>query len=142
MWHLFDSRARLERQSAGRLPNGQIGTGWFQVEVEGDPIMSERLTYLPCRIDVGFYRPGKDVPPAINAGAEPDRMAVVYVEPDIPVMAGDRVVTVPDEYGNEVVHGVFELKVSPDLGHGYDDIHHKEFQAVETVQDRKDWPTA
>jgi len=39
------------------------------------------LTRIRCRIDVNFYRPGKDMPMPIQAGRAPDRVAV-YTAPD------------------------------------------------------------
>lgn len=143
MFHLFDSRVRVEREQITRTPKGQISKEYRPVIIDGDPVMTERMSYLPCRIDVGFIRPGKDIPSALNAGAVPDRVAVAYVEADVPIRAGDKMVAIPNEYGLLPVDGTFELKVSPDEAHGYSNIHHKEFQVVESNQDEeKDWPNA
>lgn len=142
MQHLYNSRVQVLRQQLTRLPNGKISTGWSALEVENDFDMTERLRYLPCRIDVGFIRPGKDAAPALNAGRQPDRVAVVFFDSDVPIKAGDRIQTVDNEYGEQPVRGVFEFKVVPDEAVDFDSVHHKEAQAIETLQSESDWPTA
>lgn len=103
------------------------------VDVEG-------LTDLPCRLDLQFLRPGKDAPPAIQAGVIPDREGIMFCDPLPNLRAGMRVVTKPDKRGREVVKGTFEIKEIPGEALDYDSVHHIEVKVIETTQEQNMMP--
>lgn len=82
-----------------------------------------------CRLDLTFLRPGKDAPPAIEAGVAPDRVGIMFCSSAVDLQAGDRVVTVSGP-----VTGTFEIKAIPDVALDYSSGHHIEVQIFETNQ--------
>lgn len=124
MQHLYASRVRIERPGLGN--DGGVATMTWTT-VEGGE-------FVPCRLDLNFLRPGKDIAPAMEAGKAPDRIGIMFCDADTPLRAGDRVVTVPDEYDQEPVKGTFEIRVIPDVVVGYSAAHHLEIQILETNQ--------
>lgn len=142
MRNLFNSRVRVEELKTVRGPDGRMVTEYFPVTGSTD-LMTAKLQSLPCRLDLVFLRPGKDVPQAVNAGKAPDRIGVMFCERGIPLKAGHRVTAVPNKFGEIPVPGSFEIKTIPDVAVGYSRAHHIEVQIVETVNDDIDevWPT-
>ena len=87
------------------------------------------LANFPCRLDLLFVRPGKDVLPAIEAGVARDRVGILFCAADVPLRAGDRVVTISGP-----VTGTFDIKNIPDKAQAFSTAHHIEVQVVETNQ--------
>lgn len=127
MDHLFASVIKVQRLVRTRT-NGMSETRWVD---QPSPLDSVR-----CRLDLNFLRPGKDIPPAQEAGVVPSRIGVMFCDAGLPLMAGDRLVTVSGP-----VTGIFDLKVIPDTVVDFGSAHHIEVQIVETVQDLAGkWP--
>jgi len=120
MDHLFSSVVKVQRQLKTRI-DGVPEVTWQDAEAP--------LSYIKCRLDLNFLRPGKDIPMADNAGVAPDRIGVMFCRAGLPLKAGDRIVTVSGP-----VEGVFDLKTIPDVAIDYASGHHIEVQIVETVQ--------
>lgn len=132
MRHLFNSYVRVEMMDTVRGDDGRVRSDWVPVTT-GNERMDKRLAYLNCRLDLSWLRPGKDVPQAQNAGKAPDRFGVMFLDGDVPLRAGYRIVTVPNPDGTMPVTGTFEIKTIPDEIIGYYALHHKEVQIVETL---------
>lgn len=126
MRHLFSSVVRVERLQL-QLVNGRAVTDWALSPEAG-------ADWVECRLDLNFMRPGKDIPAPINTGVVPDRIGIMFCAPDAPIKAGDRLVTIDNEYGRQPVKGTFEIKQIPDEALDYSDAHHIEVQVVETTQ--------
>lgn len=128
MDHLFSSVVKVQRIEKTRGEDGVTETGWTD--------QNAPLNAIPCRLDLNFLRPGKDVPPAYEAGVAPDRIGVMFCRAGLPLRAGDRIVTVSGP-----VSGTFDIKTIPDVALDYSSGHHIEVQIVETVQDLTNkWP--
>jgi hypothetical protein len=138
MQHLFNSTVRAEELQRTVI-DGEQAMSWSQA-TSGDPYGDFALTRLPCRIDMGFLRPGKDIAPAPEAGKAPDRIGVMFCAAWVPIRAGMRFVTVPNDDGSMPVAGTFELRVNPDGAIGFRDAHHLEMQVIESVQSVAKWP--
>lgn len=138
MRHLYASTVRVEELKR-TVVDGVQGMHWVQAKV-GDQYADFALTRLACRIDMGFLRPGKDIAPAPEAGKAPDRIGVMFCDPWVPIRAGYRFVTIPNDDGEEPVKGVFDLRVNPDGAVGYKSVHHLEMQIIESVQNLSTWP--
>lgn len=138
MDHLFNSTVKVEEQRL-TVSNGLAETTWQIVE---DPM----LAALPCRLDLNFLRPGKDILPAPVAGKAPDRVGIMFTYPHAPLKAGYRVTAIPDpEYPDLPipVKGTFEIRVVPDVAIDYSSAHHIEVQVVEVAQEPDEdfsWP--
>lgn len=87
------------------------------------------LAAVKCRLDLLFVRPGKDAPPAINAGVAADRFGIMFCSASVPIQAGDRIVTTAGP-----ITGTFEIKAIPDRAQDYSTAHHIEVQIFETNQ--------
>lgn len=98
------------------------------------------LAVMRCRLDLQFLRPGKDTPPAVVAGAIPDREGIMFCNWTPLLKAGMQVVTIPDRSGQEVVKGVFEIKEIPDVALGFSSRHHIEVKVIESVQQSGTFP--
>lgn len=116
--HLLPSRVRVKRPSM-RMVDGVMTTTW--VTVPG-------LESVQCRIDVGFFRPGKDFPLPPQAGRAPDRVAVYYFAPGTEVRPGDYL-----ECISGPVDGTWLLRTLPDSAVGLNRLSHLEGQAVEVA---------
>lgn len=128
MDHLYSSVVKIQRLTKTRNDDGVTETSWVD--------QPSPLNAIRCRLDLNFLRPGKDIPPAYEAGTAPDRIGVMFCRAGLPLRAGDRVVTVSGP-----VEGTFDLKVIPDVAVGYATAHHIEVQIVETVQNLAGkWP--
>lgn len=128
MDHLFSSVVKVQRLKKTRV-DGMTTTSWIDEDAP--------LNAIPCRLDLNFLRPGKDVPPAYEAGVAPDRIGVMFCRAGLPIRAGDRIVTVSGP-----VSGFFEIKTIPDVALDFGSGHHIEVQIVETVQNLENkWPT-
>ena len=131
MDHLYASVVRVERLQLS-VTAGVPSMAWSVVE-GGE--------YVPCRLDLNFVRPGKDIPAAPVAGKAPDRIGVMFYSPYEVIRAGDRVVTIPGDDGEMPVVGTFEIRVIPDTAIDYSSAHHIEVQILETNQVLVDsWP--
>jgi hypothetical protein len=120
MDHLFSSVVKVQRLTKTRV-DGVTQMTWVD--------QPSPLNAIRCRLDLNFLRPGKDIPPAQEAGTVPDRIGVMFCRPNNALRAGDRIVTVSGP-----VSGVFDLKVIPDIAVAYSAAHHIEVQIVESVQ--------
>lgn len=131
MEHLYASAVRVERMALTQV-NGKATYNWATV-TEGD--------YVKCRLDLNFVRPGKDIPSAPEAGSAPDRIGLMFCSASAPIMAGDRVVAIPNDIGDIPVPGTFEIRVIPDVVVGFSEAHHIEIQILETNQNLAGvWP--
>lgn len=131
MEHLFSSVIRTERMSLTAI-DGVASMGWHSVP-GGE--------YVPCRLDLNFIRPGKDIAPAPVAGKAPDRIGLMFCGSDWVGRAGDRIVAIPGDLGDLPVKGTFEIRVIPDVVVGFSAAHHLEVQILETSQPLADiWP--
>lgn len=140
MWNMFNSVVRVERLQLTQT-DGMAEMSWSQA-TDPDPETNRKLQWLPCRIDMMFVRPGKDYIPAPEAGRAPDRYGVLFTDVYGPLKAGDRIVTIPDEYGLLAVNGTFEIRVMPDKPMDFSGEHHIEVQIVEVAQQitNANWP--
>lgn len=130
MIHLFNSRVQVERLTTTNN-NGRSQMLWVPLDAP--------LDYVACRLDLVFMRPGKDIPAPLEAGRAPDRIGIMFCAADLAIRAGDRIVTVPNDFGLEPVKGTFDLKVIPDIAQDYSGGHHIEVQVVETLNDLQNW---
>lgn len=126
MRHLFNSVVRVESMQY-IVRDGEAYTDWAVVD---DP----KASWLECRLDLNFLRPGKDAPAPVNAGVAPDRIGIMFCAADAPLKAGYRIVTIDNAYGQQPVKGVFDIKSIPDMALDYSTAHHIEVQIVEGVQ--------
>lgn len=121
MQHLFSSIVKVQRLQL-TVTNGQTAAmDW--VDQEGV------LAAFPCRLDLVFLRPGKDAPPAYEAGRATDRIGIMFCGGTIPLQAGDRIVTISGP-----VQGTFDIRNIPDKALDFATAHHIEVQIVETNQ--------
>jgi hypothetical protein len=118
MEHLFNSVVAVYRLESSAV-DGMLSYTWLDSGVR-----------IKCRLDIGFLRPGKDQPMAVEAGKAPDRVGVLYCLPDQDIRAGDRVVALEPA----AVPGTFEVRVIPDRAQGFATAHHIEVQIVEVSQ--------
>lgn len=87
-------------------------------------------TDVPCRLDVGFLRPGKDAAPPVQAGRVPDRVAVYFLELGTDLRAGDQIRSTSGPVG-----GWWAVRSGPDVVVGFALANHLEGQVIEvTVQ--------
>ena len=128
MRHLLNSVVRVEEMIDGRDEDGIQTTSWR-------PVSEPSLQRLPCRIDLNFTRPGKDAPQPVNAGATPDRIALMFCMPNPHLKAGHRIVTIPNVQGKEPIQGTFEIRSIPDVALGWSDAHHIEVQITEVASE-------
>lgn len=142
MYHLFNSVVRVERLQMV-VTDGVAQLDWAQAtDPDGDPNANSLLARLPCRLDMNFLRPGKDIAPAPEAGKAPDRLGILFTYPYAPLKAGDRVIAIQNDYGSIPVKGTFEIRVIPDEAQDYSQTHHLEVQIIETNQNLTldNWP--
>ena len=132
MDHLFNSVVQVQRLQLSNV-NG-VATMTWQQATDDDPVANEMLSYLKCRLDMNFLRPGKDVVPAPEAGRVPDRIGVMFTYPYAPIKGGDRLVTIDNMFGKQPVQGTFEIRTVPDEAIDYSDRHHLEVQIIEVNQ--------
>ncbi len=118
MDHLFNSTVAVFRLESSAV-DGMLSYTWVDSGVR-----------IRCRLDIGFLRPGKDQPMAVEAGKAPDRVGVLYCLPSEDLRAGDRVVALDPA----PVPGTFEVRVIPDRAVGFSTAHHIEVQVVEVAQ--------
>lgn len=83
---------------------------------------------IPTRLEVGYYRPGKDVPLPPQAGRAPDRVATYWVDPGTDLRPGDHL-----EYVSGPVPGTWQVRTYPDRALAMVALHHLEGQCVEAV---------
>lgn len=86
------------------------------------------LERVRCRIEVGFYRPGKDMPMPVQAGRAPDRPAVYWVAPGTDLQPGDHLQCIEGP-----VIGTWMIRTAPDRAQNMRALHHLEGQAVEVA---------
>lgn len=121
MDHLYASTVKVQRLTKVVGEDGLTYTTWTDA--------TPPLSSFKCRLDLNFLRPGKDAPPAYEAGVAPDRIGVMFCSSRIPLKAGDRIVTLRGP-----VEGIFDILAIPDVAVSYSTGHHIEVQIVETVQ--------
>ncbi len=140
MRHLYNSVVRVERLQLTRI-DGVAKMEWSQA-TDSDPVANDLLQYLPCRIDLNYLRPGKDVVPAYEAGRAQDHFGVLFTAAHAPIKAGDRLVAITNAVGEIPVVGTFEIKAIPDQVVGFSSQHHIEVQIVEVGQEltSANWP--
>ena len=140
MDHLFNSVVRVERLQM-QVTDGVASMGYVPA-TSLDPSSNDMLSFLKCRLDLTFIREGKDMLPAQVAGRAPDRVGVMFTYSYAPLRAGDRIVTIPNEYGETPVSGTFEIRAIPDQVIGFSSPHHIEVQIIETGQELStdNWP--
>lgn len=126
MRHLFNSVVRVETLEL-RDVDGQAVLDWGLYDSPGSD-------WVECRLDLQFLRPGRDVVAPINAGVVPDRFGVMFCDAYAPLIAGCRIVTQPNAFGEEPVSGTFEIKTIPDVAQDFAAAHHIEVQIIESVQ--------
>lgn len=141
MYHLFNSRVRVERLQL-IVVDGRPEMQWAQA-TDPDPVADEMLQRLPCRIDTDFVRPGKDQPPAYEAGKAQDRVALFFTFPYAPIRAGDHFIAIENDHGKIPVPGTWDLRNIPDTPQDFADQHHIEVQVVEINQNlnEENWPS-
>lgn len=120
MEHLYSSVAKVQRLTK-TMNDGMVSTVWTD--------QPSPLNAFKCRLDLNFLRPGKDAPPAYEAGVAPDRIGVMFCNSSLPLRAGDRIVAVSGP-----VQGIFDIRAIPDIAQDYGSGHHIEVQIVESVQ--------
>ncbi len=137
--HLFPSRCKAEVMVKSNV-DGEAETSW--VAAGTTDTEKAALAYIRGRFDLTFVRPGKDVVAAPQAGQAQDRMGIFFCGSDVPIRAGMRLITVPNDQGKEPIKGIFEIKVIPDVAQDFSDGHHIEVQVIETLQksDTLKWP--
>lgn len=117
-WRLMPSVVRVLRPR-GVMQDGVLTSTWAAVP---------GLESVQCRIEVGFYRPGKDMPLPAQAGRAPDRPATYWVAPTVDLQPGDRM-----ECLSGPVIGVWEIRTAPDRALNMRNFHHLEGQAIEVA---------
>ena len=120
MDHLFSSIVKVQRLTKTSV-DGMVETDW------ADQVAP--LNAFKCRLDLNFLRPGKDAPPAYEAGVAPDRVGIMFCSASLPLRAGDRIVALAGP-----VQGIFDINSIPDIAIDYASGHHIEVQIVESVQ--------
>ena|SRR5882672_11051165 len=125
MEHLFNSRVKVQRLDPS-ASNGMATYTWVD--------QPSPLDYLKCRIDVQFLRPGKDIPKPFEAGKAPENTGVLFYSRDVKLLAGDRLVCVPNDAAELPVEGVFEIRNIPDTAQDAARSHHFEVQVFEVAQ--------
>ena len=133
MRHLYNSVVRAEQLQLTQI-DGVRSTGWVPAGSTADE--KALLSYLSCRLDLQFVRPGKDAPVAIQAGQAPERAGLMLCGPEYSgvLKAGMRLITIPNAIGKEPVKGIFDVRVIPDVALGFDEAHHVEVQVFEMLQ--------
>lgn len=121
MEHLYASRVKVQRLQLFVQEGKQSTHDWVD--------QTGVLASVPCRLDLIFVRPGRDVLPAYEAGVARSRIGVMFCSPSIPLQAGDRIVTISGP-----VTGTFEIRNIPDKAQSFDIAHHIEVQIIETNQ--------
>jgi hypothetical protein len=126
------SAVRVERMQIA-VTDGTPEMTWAQAH-DPDPTLDYTLGFMKCRIDLNFIRQGKDIPLVAVAGKAPDRTGLLICSSDAPIKAGDRIVAIPNEYGETPIVGTFDIKAIPDQAIDWSGAHHLEVQIVETNQ--------
>lgn len=121
MEHLYSSRVKVQRLQHLVVAGKQATFDWVDQPAP--------LNSVPCRLDLIFVRPGRDVLPAHEAGVARSRIGIMFCAPNVPLLAGDRIVTIA---GPE--NGTFEIRNIPDKAQDSSSAHHIEVQIVETNQ--------
>ena len=87
---------------------------------------------VPVRLEVGFYRPGKDMPLPVQAGRAPDRVATYWAAPGSDFRPGDHLEAVAGP-----VTGTWQVRAYPDQALDTCSVHHVEGQCVEALGHRE-----
>lgn len=129
MRHLFKSVAQV-LEPATTMEKGAIASaGWQPVMEMFDPNYG-KPSYLKCRLDLQFIRPGKDVVPAVNA-IPTGRTGLLFCSLTPFLKAGQRLKMVAGP-----IRGTFTIEIMPEYALGYSDAHHIEVQVFEVAQNR------
>lgn len=113
---LMPSHVKVWRPQVS-MQDGILTTAWISVS---------GLEDVRCRLEVNFYRPGKDAPLPIQAGRAPDRACVYWVDPGTDFRPGDHL-----ECVSGPVFGVWRVQTRPDSAVSMRYLHHLEGQAIE-----------
>ena len=143
MRHLYASTVKAEQALLGQT-DGEVTGGW--APAGNDAAEKALLARIDCRLDLNFVRPGKDAPPAVQAGQAPERFGIMFCGPEYlgHLRSGMRLVTIPNARGKEPISGVFDIRAIPDAAMDFSDAHHIEVQVFEVVQRKLtfEWPDA
>lgn len=133
MRHLFNSVVYAEQLSVTQT-DGIRDTTWVPAGV--DAREKAMLSWIPCRLDLQFVRPGKDAPVVLQAGEAPERFGILFCGAEYYgiLKAGMRLVSRPNGIGAEPVKGIFDLRAIPDLAQDFSRGHHIEVQVFEMLQ--------
>jgi hypothetical protein len=115
---LMPSWVRVLRPRA-TMQDGVLSATWFAVPGQES---------VRCRIEVSFYRPGKDMPMPLQQGRAPDRVATYWLHPGTDLQPGDRL-----ECIDGPVLGVWEVRTAPDRTINMTSLHHLEGQLIEVA---------
>lgn len=110
------------------MSNGAPQQTWQKLDTIVDPYLGVPGEMM-CRIDLGFQRPGKDMPMPVVAGRAPDRLGVMAFDPTNEIVSGDRFRCIAGP-----IQGTFEIRAMPDVAAGYALAHHMEVQIIEVAQ--------
>jgi len=120
---LLPSRVRVSRPATS-FEDGVLTTTF-------EPVVG--LESVPVRLEVGFYRPGKDQPLPVQAGRAPDRVATYWAAPGVDLRPGDQMEAISGPVG-----GVWQIRTYPDQALDMASVHHIEGQCVEALGHRED----
>lgn len=129
MRHLFKSVAQVLEPSTTVEKGAIASSGWQPVMEMFDPAYG-KLSYLKCRLDLQFIRPGKDVAPAVNA-IPIGRQGLLFCSLTPFLKAGQRLKMVAGP-----IRGMFTIEIIPEEALGYSNAHHIEVQVFEVAQNR------
>ena len=129
---MFPSRVQILRTRSD-LVDGVLTVTFEPVLGLAAAELVDGVEVVPMRLEVGFYRPGKDAPLPVQAGRAPDRVAVYWCFPETDVRPGDqlRMVSGP-------VIGSWHVRTYPDRAIDMNKLHHLEGQCVEMIGQRGD----
>ena len=126
MRHLFASRVAILRQT-GVFTFGSPNLSWTKIDDICDPFLGVPGEMM-CRIDIGYFRPGRDFPAPVNAGRAPDRVGLLVYSFTEAVKGADRI-----ECIDGPITGTFEIRSIPEVAVGFSTAHHIEVPIVEAI---------
>lgn len=131
---LYRSKVQVLRLSPALNSSGGMSVSWAPLTGILD-LTLDQPGYMWCRLDIGFMRPGKDVPAPLVAGRAPDRVGVAYYDmvadaSGVPlVQANDRLLCVQGP-----ITGMFEVRMIPEVAQDFVGGHHIEVQVIEVAR--------
>lgn len=125
---LYNCRAEVYRLNVD-VVDGLASQTWQKLDTIVDPVLGVPGE-LMCRVDWIFQRPGKDQPTQLGNGRAPDRVGLMFFDPNYEIRTGDRFHALQGP-----VQGNWEIRVMPDPAQGYGMLaHHMEVQVIEVAQ--------